>query len=102
MAKFLFVYRAPKNYKVGTASAIDAWSKWFDDLGDNVVERGNPVFESATVGNSGSDGMALGGYSLIAADDLEEALTLAKGCPFVGQGGDVEVGSITVLDGPVA
>ena len=32
-----------------------------------------------------------GGYSMITADDLEAALTLAKGCPALREGGGVEV-----------
>jgi hypothetical protein len=39
----------------------------------------------------------LGGYSLIRADDLATASSVAKGCPFVGAGGGVEVGLLMDL-----
>jgi hypothetical protein len=39
----------------------------------------------------------LGGYSLITAADLEAAVILGKGCPFLENGGGVEVGELTLL-----
>jgi hypothetical protein len=39
----------------------------------------------------------LGGYSLITAGDLEAAVELAKGCPFLHQGGGIEVGELAQL-----
>lgn len=94
MTTFLFTYRAPDNYTRGTAEGVAAWTGWFDSMGTAVVDRGNPVSESATVGDCGDGIRPLGGYSLITADDLDAALALAKGCPFVGQGGGVQVGTL--------
>jgi hypothetical protein len=90
------VYRAPKNYQPGGADAMAAWSNWFEEMGARVVERGNPVFDRTTLGNGVSD-TVLGGYSVVTADDLESAVGLAKGCPFLGSGGGVEVGELTFL-----
>lgn len=89
MSTFLFSYRMPKNYRP-SADTLAAWKAWFDSMGANLVDRGNPVFESDTLGDCGAD-TRLGGYSLITADDLEAAVALAKGCPACG----VEVGVIT-------
>jgi hypothetical protein len=97
MAKFLFSYRMPKAYVPGRPDAVAAWSAWFQGMGDSVTDRGNPVFESASLGRTGED-TALGGYSLITADDLEAALALAKGCPALAEGAGVEVGVITELN----
>jgi len=93
MPTFLFSYRMPKDYVLGRPESVAAWTGWFEDLGASVTDRGNPIFQSATVGNCGAD-TRLGGYSLITADDLDAALALAKGCPALG----VEVGLITELD----
>jgi hypothetical protein len=54
-------------------------------MGANLVDRGNPVFESSTLGNCATD-TVLGGYSLVTADDLEAAVALAKGCPALEEG----------------
>ena len=56
-----------------------------------ALDLGKPVFETTTVGTVGPT-TRLGGYSFVTADDLEAAATMAKGCPFVGTGGGVEVG----------
>ena len=96
MSTFAFIYRAPKAYRAGSADAIAAWNGWFQELGASVVDRGHPVFERSTLGNCAAD-TVLGGYSLVTADDLEAAVRLAKGCPFLASGGGVEVGELTML-----
>jgi hypothetical protein len=97
MSTYVLVYRAPQNYTGGSADAMTTWNAWFEQLGTNLVDRGNPVFTSSALGNCGTD-TALGGYSLITADDLDAAIALAKGCPFLHDGGGVEVGELTLLN----
>ncbi len=97
MTTFLFTYRMPENYRPGRPDTMAAWTAWFDAMGPHLVDRGNPVFESATLGNTGS-GTRPGGYSLITADDLEAAVALAKGCPALDDGAGVEVGVLTELN----
>jgi hypothetical protein len=70
---------------------------WFEELGAHLVDRGNPVFESRTIGNCGDD-TDLGGYTLFTADDIEAAVALASGCPMLEAGGGVEVGKLTELN----
>jgi hypothetical protein len=96
MPKFLFAYRAPKDYKPGSADTMAAWNGWFESMGADVVSVGNPVFERSTLGNCAAD-TVLGGYSLVTADGLEAAVELAKGCPFLQQGGGIEVGELAQL-----
>jgi len=96
MATFLIANRPPKNY-TGSAAAMAAWNVWFERLGANLVDRGNPVFERRTLGNRGAD-TVLGGYTLVTADNLEAAVALAEGCPILESGGVVEVGELTELN----
>ena len=96
MPKYVFAYRAPKDYVPGRPEAIEAWAEFRTGLGDRVVDFGNPVFEASSVGTC-DDRTRLGGYSFITADDLESAVALAKGSPTLGAGGGVEVGEITEL-----
>jgi YCII-related domain len=96
MDQFLFSYRMPAGFRPGSPGALAAWTAWFEELGDLVVDRGNPVFRSSTVGDCNPQ-TTLGGYTLVQADDLEAAVALAKGCPSLDDGGGVEVGAITVL-----
>jgi hypothetical protein len=53
------------------------------------------VFSRQPVGNCGTE-TGLGGYTLIAADDLEGAVALARSCPLLAEGGGVEVGELTL------
>ena len=96
MSTFLIANRAPKNYR-GSADAMAAWNAWFEKLGANLVDRGNPVFERRTLGNCGAD-TVLGGYTLVTADNLAAAVALAEGCPHLADGGGVEVGVLTPVN----
>ena len=65
MATYLITHRAPEGY-TPSAESMGAWNAWFAALAENLVDRGNPVFNRASIGNCGS-GSVLGGYTLIAA-----------------------------------
>jgi hypothetical protein len=59
-----------------------------------VVNPGNPFGASTSVGGSGANGAAtsgLSGFSIVAADSLDAASELAKGCPVIEAGGSVDV-----------
>jgi hypothetical protein len=98
MAEFIFTYRTPAGYTPGTPDGIAAWNAWFQGMGSQLRDLGKPVFNRATVGGS-ADGSLLGGYSLVTAENLDEAVTLAKNCPIVAVGGGVEVGELADLPG---
>ena len=55
---------------------------------DNVVTNG-PYVEMAE---------AIGGYSIIKANTLEEAVEISKGCPILSVNGNVEVRAIVPMD----
>jgi hypothetical protein len=97
MPACLFAYRAPRGCTSGSPDVMAAWQGWFQSLGSQLADVGNPVFARRTVGNCGSD-TDLGGYSLITADDLEAALAAASGSPLLRSRGGVEVDELTLLD----
>ena len=75
---------------------MDAWNAWFGELGDKLVDGGNPISNVKTIAPNGSvtDGAtaAPSGYSIIKADSLDEAVALAKGCPVLQGGASLVVG----------
>lgn len=78
------------------------WGAWFGSLGSAIVDAGNPFAgPSKSVGSDGSvaDGgsAGLGGYSILAADDIDAAVASAKGCPHLASGGSVEVYEVTPI-----
>jgi hypothetical protein len=92
MTTYLFTFRAPKEY-VPTSDTFDTWSAWQTGLGARLKDRGNPGFASAALGASPAD-TKLGGYSLVRAVSLDEAVGLARGCPLLGHGGAVEIAEL--------
>jgi len=70
-------------------SVMAAWGAWFGQLGDALVDGGNPVSKSKAISPDGSvmdATSAPSGYTIIKADDLDSAVALAKGCPVLGGG----------------
>lgn len=92
MPKFILALRAPKGYEP-SPTPTPVWTNWFQLLDSSVVDIGRPVLERSTVGNCGA-GTVLRGYSLIATDSRDAALTLARACPLVATGGGVEIGEL--------
>lgn len=81
---------------------MKAWKEWFVSIGDAVIDGGNPVGKSSTIKSDGSvinDGGVnpTGGYSIIQAENLNEALGLAKGCPILQHGGNIEIADIVEI-----
>ena len=101
MPTFMFTYRMPTDYVAGGAETMAAWTAWFESMGESLADIGNPVFESAELGDCGA-GTRLGGYSFVTAGDLESAVAVAKRSPALDAGGGVEVGVVTELNVDVA
>src|SRR5215469_6972661 len=91
MPKFLFSYRVPQDYRPGQETG-QAWQAWFDSLGSSLTDLGHGVLGTRALGKL-DDGIRLGGYSVVTAEDMDSAVTLAKGCPALQFGGGVEIGA---------
>jgi hypothetical protein len=98
MAKFIFTYRQRADYvpAQANADAVTPWTKFFEGIGSNIIDPGQPVFERTAVGEIGGS-TKLAGYSIVDAESLDAALTLARMCPAIEQGGGVEVGVLAEL-----
>ncbi len=74
------------------------WKAWVGGLGDAVVNPGTPLGKSRIVSSDGvsDDGGSnpLNGFSIVKADSMDAALEMAKGCPFLGIGGTIEVAEV--------
>lgn len=105
MSNYLYVYHGGKHpeSEEEIQKVMAAWGSWLGNLGDKAVDPGNPVGMSSTVNPDGSvadNGGAnpAGGYSIIAADNLDQALAHARECPILEDGGSVEVAEIMQMD----
>ena len=99
MPKFLFTYRSEAEGEPGGPEVLAAWQAFFEGLGSSVLDVGNPIFAREAVGECSSEKTVLGGYSIVEADSLEDAVQLAGNCPAIEHyRGGVEVGEITQLN----
>ena len=92
MANFLLTYHGDGGMPTTaeeTATVQAAWGAWFGQLGDALVDAGNPTTHSKAISPDGSVMDATSaptGYSVIKADSLDAAVSLSKGCPVLGAG----------------
>jgi YCII-related domain len=84
MGKYVYVYYAGKDTDAGDD---EAWGNWFSELGDKLIDGGNPFNEGGQAVHDGGvmpvKDMPVTGYSIVSADSMQEATDLAKGCPLV-------------------
>ena len=91
MADFVISFRVPSDYKP-TAETPNEWKAWFGDLGDRLVDVGRAVTGHASAGAVGGSDSRFVAYTVVAADDLDSALAMARQSPVMRVGGGVEVG----------
>ena len=113
MKEFLFVFRGdfsgianrtPEEMQASTQH----WMNWISGIAaqNKLADRGSSLKGTGTVVRAGqvvTDGPytelkeTLGGYSIVKAGSMEEAIALAEGCPVFNMGGSVEIREINVL-----
>lgn len=113
MKDFLFVFRAdsspaPKRSPEEMQASMKKWMDWIGNIAaqDKLVDRGSSLSPDGKVlrpGNMVTDGPyteikeAIGGFSIVKAASVDDAIELAKGCPILAVGGNVEVREINVM-----
>ncbi len=104
MANYVFAYSGGKGVSADEAernAQMARWGQWFGELGSAVVDGGAAMGAAKTVGSGGSvsDGGSRGltGYSIVAADSLDSAVEVAKGCPVLEVGGAVDVYEVITM-----
>ena len=72
---------------------MKVWVAWFEKLGKTIVDAGKPFGQGKIVTSSGiRDGAnASNGYTIVQAENLSAAAAVAKGCPIIADGGEVQV-----------
>jgi hypothetical protein len=110
MKEFLFVFRTDyKSLPMGSPEEMQAMAKkWQDWIGgiaaqNKLVQTGKRLnFDGKVVRPNGvvTDGPytevkeSIGGYMFVKTESVEEAMELAKGCPILTAGGNVEIRAI--------
>jgi hypothetical protein len=115
MDEFILIFRHQDGKKVASPEQIQAWMKqtmdWIGGIAaQNKFSGGNGLlFDDAKVVNHnktvtngpfGEIKETIGGFIMVKADSVEEAIEFAKGSPVLqGEGNTVEVRKIAKRDG---
>jgi len=75
--------------------------EWLSSLGDSAISPANPLKNTSTVNSDGTittgGSTKMSGYTIIKADSMEVALSIAKACPFLDIGGSLEVSELVEM-----
>jgi hypothetical protein len=111
VSEFTFLYRGsnPSASPEQMQKTMQKWVAWFKDLTakGHIKDPGHPLEPTGKVvkgqQKSVHDGPyaeakdLVGGYTLVEAKDLTQAVELSKGCPILDVGGSVEVRPVRAL-----
>jgi hypothetical protein len=86
MKKFVFLYQGA--WLPPTQEMKDAWTGWFSDIGDSIVDSGNPFGEGREVTEGGTRDLPLEpdstvGYTIVEAASMDDAEKLLANCPII-------------------
>ena len=105
MSEFVYLYRggATGGSPEQMQQRMQKWMAWMKELGEkgHIKDRGQPLEragrlvkgkqKAVTDGPFAEAKDVIGGYTLIEARDLDQAVELSKGCPVFESDGAVEV-----------
>lgn len=114
MKEFLLIFRRDASSMQGQPSPeqmqamMKQWQDWLGGIAaqNKLVSAGNRLSAEGRVvkpDNMVTNGPyvetkeAIGGYTLIKTDSIEDAAEIAKGCPILQVGGNVEVRTIVPM-----
>ena len=117
MSQFLYLYRineASRQEAMGTPEraqqSMQRWMAWMAELDrqGHLKDRGQPLERTGKVVRGQQKTVVdgpftetkdlVGGFSLIEARDIDQAVELSRGCPILEGGGSVEVRPIMKMD----
>lgn len=105
MAKFMISYiggNQPATPEEGRQN-FAKYQQWLNNLGDAALQPMNPLRDMHTVGPDGSvdssSSTQMSGFTVVEAESIEQALEMAKACPFLDIGGSLEVSEMVQMPG---
>ncbi|TMI80523.1 MAG: hypothetical protein E6H10_13540 [Bacteroidetes bacterium] len=102
MKEFIVLYHAPVDAVKQTASAtaeqqakgMAMWMQWAKECGDKLVDLGSPLTNSQELipgGKSKNSGSDVVGYSILQAENMDEAKSLLQKHPHLGWNPDCSI-----------
>jgi hypothetical protein len=98
MATYLITYHGamemPSSPEAREAM-MSAFMQWAGTVGDGMADPGSPLGPSKVVTSEsetdGSAGGPIGGYTIIKADSMDDAVSAVRSHPFLSRGGTLQV-----------
>ena len=95
MKKFIVLYHAPMDAMQQTANmkpedqakGMEAWMEWAKKCGDKLVDLGSPLMNGQQLtpdGKSKGSDKNVAGYSILQAENMDDAKKLFQGHPHLG------------------
>lgn len=111
MEKFMFLFRGGDTHihnakdSKETMEYIQSWTTWMNGLGEKGILAGGDPLQTTGKQVNGKNKVVtngpymesnemVGGFLLVNAKDIEEAVEISKGCPIFEENGKVEVRAI--------
>ena len=80
---------------------FEKYKAWLSSLGESVVSPANPLKGTCTVNSDGSissdSTTTMSGFTVIKASSMDDALAVAKACPFLDLNGSLEVSELVQM-----
>lgn len=106
MPNYLITYHRDQGLPADPEAAqqmIAAFQAWVAEVGPAMRDPGAPLAAAKTVAaNSETDGQAeasIGGYTILEAGSLDEAVRLVRTHPFLARGGSLQVSEAVDVGG---
>jgi len=105
MSQYVLVYLGgnPPATPVEGKQHFAKYRQWLASLGNSAVSPANPFKGTSTVNPDGSvtegSTTAMSGFTIIEAESMDKALSMAKECPFLEIGGSLEVSELMQMPG---
>jgi hypothetical protein len=98
MANFLITYHGGGEMPADPTmreQMMKSFMAWAAGVGDKMIDPGAPLGPARTVTSDGvtdAEPGGVGGYTLLSADSLDDAIELVRDHPFLSRGGTLRVG----------
>ena len=85
MKRFILIHHG---FEKPSPDVMEAWKRWFESIQDRTIENGGFHSGGREITHDGIEELPFGpdswtGYSMIEAEDLDEATRIAQDNPFI-------------------
>ena len=85
----------PPSSKEEGMQHMNNWKNWIQGLGDKVINPGTPLAQSMLITQSDvtndTEATHMKGFAVIEAENVEQAIEMAKSDPFLNMGGTIRL-----------